>query len=104
MRVCVCAYREVRSQTTEWVRDVRRGWYHSGAGGCSAGDCAAVVYGVAAYHDGDYGDEALGGRDYGVSGDDDAGYYDYGGGSECEKRESGSGGCWSWEDYGYSGE
>ena len=43
------------------MRDVRRGMYHSGAGRCSAGDCAAVVYGVAAYYNGDYGDDTFGG-------------------------------------------
>ena len=74
----MCVYREVRSKTTEWVRDVRRGRYHSGAGGCSAGDCAAVVYGVAAYHVSDYGDEAFGGGDYGIAGVEDERYYDYG--------------------------
>ena len=56
-------------------------------------NCAGVGYGVAAYYDGDYGDEAFGGGDYWVAGDEDERYYDGGGGfdsSECEKRESGS--------------
>ena len=86
-------YREVRSQTTERVRDVWRGRSNDGAGGCRAGDCAAVVYGVAAYYDSDYGDETFGVGDCGVAGDEDEGYDDDGGGvviSGCEARESGS--------------
>ena len=74
VRGSVCVYLEVRSQTTEGVSDVGRGMYHSGAGGCRAEDCATVGNGVAAYYDGDYGDEAFGGRDYGVAGNEDAGY------------------------------
>ena len=88
--VCVCAYRKVRSQTTEGVREARRGKYHSGSGGCSAGDCAAVVYGVAEYYVGDYGYETFGGKDCGTTGDEeDEGYHDDGGcvgSSECEKE------------------
>ena len=87
----VCAYREVRSQTTEGVRDVGRGRYHSCASGCGAGDCVGAGYGVAAYVVSDDGDETFGGGDYGVAGDEDAGYDDYGGGvgrGECEKRKS----------------
>ena len=38
VRGSVCVYLEVRSQTTERVRDVRRGRHHSCAGGCGAGD------------------------------------------------------------------
>ena len=44
----------------------------------SCRDCATVGHGVAAYYDGDYGDEAFGGGDYGVAGDKDERYYDYG--------------------------
>ena len=50
--------------------------YHSRAGGCSAGDCATVCNGVAAYYVGTYGYEAFGGRDYWTAGDEDEGYYD----------------------------
>ena len=58
-RGSVCVYRRVRSQTTEGVRDVG-GRQCNCAGGCGAGDCAAVGYGVAAYDVSDDGDEALG--------------------------------------------
>ena len=64
----MCVYREVRSQTTEWVRD-----------------------GVAAYDVSDYGDEAFGVGDCGVARVEDEGYNDYGRGvgrGECEKWES----------------
>ena len=37
-------------------------------GGCGAGDCAAAGDGVAAYDDGDYGDEAFGVGDCGFAG------------------------------------
>ena len=105
--MCVCVYREVGEQKTRGVRDVGRGRSHDGAGGCRAGDCATVGDGVAAYYNGDYGDEAFGGGDYGVARNVDERYYDDGGGvdsSECEKRESGSGVCWGREDYGPSGD
>ena len=81
------------------MRDVRRGRYHSGASGCGAGNCATAGDCVAAYYDGDYGYETFGGGDYGIAGYEDERYYDYGGGvdsGECEKRESGSVGFWSW--------
>ena len=67
----MCVYRRGRSQTTEWVRD-----------------------GVAAYDVSDYGDEAFGVGDCGFAGHETERYDDDGGGvggSECEKREPGSG-------------
>ena len=69
VRECVCVYRDVRSQTTDGVGDVRRKNYHSVAGGCSTGDSAGVVYVLAAYYVGDYGYVTFGGRDCGTTGD-----------------------------------
>ena len=93
MRERVCVYRQVRSQTTEEVRDVGRRKYNC-AGGCGAGNCAGVGYGVAAYVVSDDGDEALGGGDRGFAGYETAGYDDDGrsvGGSGCTKWEPRSG-------------
>ena len=86
-------YRPVRSQTTEVVRDVC-GRQCNCAGGCGAGDRAAVGYGVAAYDVSDDGDEALGVGDCGFEGDEAERCYVYGGGvggSGGAKWEPGSG-------------
>ena len=88
----MCVPISLEPNNFEGVRDVG-GRQCNCAGGCGAGDCAGVGYGVAAYVVSDYGDEAFGGGDYGFAGNETEGYDDDGGGlggSECEKREPGS--------------
>ena len=89
--MCLCTDKSEPNNFEE-VKDVG-GRQCNCAGGCGAGDRAAVGYGVAAYVVSDDSDEAFGVGDCGIAGLETEGYDDDGGGvggCDWEKWEPGS--------------